>query len=134
MNELMIQMIKLFLAMELFYHCFTLVLYKPTNLLTESKMLFNSNTSDLSFKNYLIPYNKTFINLPSIAYGINNYQSGNRFYYQNIQISISRIERDCFMVDVNPIQLTSIHKFSICYLAIDDPVNFIILMKSYQNV
>ncbi len=134
MYKFMLQIVKLFLLMELLYHGFTLVLLKPTNFLTENKMLFNSNTSALSFKNYKIPYNISFINLPSINYGINNYQSRFRFYYQNIQTSISRIERDNFMLSVNPIQLTAILKFSICYLAVDDPVNFVILMKSYQNV
>lgn len=97
-------------------------------------MLFSSNSSSLSFQNYIITYNLSFINLPSITYSLNNYQSSNRFYYQNIQTSVSRIGKDSFTLDANPVLITAIVKFSICYLAIDDGANFVVLMKTYLNV
>lgn len=39
-----------------------------------------------------------------------------------------------FLLGVNPIQITTVYKFSINYLAIDDDVNFIVLTRTYLNV
>lgn len=97
-------------------------------------MLFVSNASSLSYKFYTIPYNLSFVNLPSITYSLSNYQSSNRFYYQNIQTAISGTARDSFTLEVDPILITAIVKFSICYLVIDDPNSFVVLMRSYLNV
>ena len=71
---------------------------------------------------------------PSIFYSINDYQSASRFYYQNIQTSLFDVKRDRFGIDVNPIQITNVRLFSICFMAIDDTTNFIILARTYLNV
>lgn len=97
-------------------------------------MLFASNTSSLSYRYYSITFNLSFVNLPTVTYSLNNYQSSNRFYYQNIQTAISWTGRESFTLEVNPILITAIVKFSICYLAIDDRDNFVLLAKSYLNV
>lgn len=97
-------------------------------------MLFTSNVSSLSYRHYFITYNLSFVNSPSVTYSLNNYQALNRFYYQNIQTSLSRVGREGFTLQVNPILITAIVKFSICYLAIDDADSFVLLFRTYLNV
>ncbi len=116
------------------FHCFSTTPLKPNNILSSNLILYSNTAWQLTYKQYTVSFSKAFNNTPSIFYSINDYQSSSRFYYQNIQTFVSGAQRDSFVIVVNPVQITTIHLFSICFMAIDDPLNFAVLSRSYPNV
>lgn len=111
-----------------------LALTTASNFITENKLLYLSTSTYLPPTQFAIIFPYALTNTPSICFGINHYQMGDRFYYENILTLITHVNKTGFNVGAYPVGSTFIFKLSINYLAMNGTSNFLTLSRSYPNV